>query len=79
MYIITRIPHEIKTRVHAVLTYRNVKCSVSYICRKYHCSKSSLMRWNKKYDGTVESLMSKSHRPLSKLIMSSKNIPISMK
>ena len=66
MYIISRLPHEIKTRVHAVLTYRNEKCSVAFICRKYHCSKSSLMRWNKQYDGTIESLIDKSHRPLSK-------------
>lgn len=66
MNIISRIPHEIKTRVHAVQTYRNTNCSVSFICRKYHCSKSSLMRWNKRYDGTIESLMDKSHRPHTK-------------
>ena len=66
MKIISRIPHEIKTREHAVQTYRNTKCSVSFICRKYHISKASLMRWNKIYDGTTQSLMDKSHRPLSK-------------
>ena len=66
MVIISRIPHEIKTRVHAVQTYRNTNCSVSFICRKYHCSKASLMRWNKRYDGTIESLMDKSHKPLTK-------------
>ncbi len=66
MFIISRIPHEIKTRVHAVQTYRNTKCSVSFICRKYHFSKASLMRWNKSYDGTPQYLMDKSHRPLSK-------------
>lgn len=66
MNIISRIPHEIKTRFHAVLTYRNTKCSVEFIKRKYHCSKASLMRWNKKFDGTIESLFDKSHRPLSK-------------
>lgn len=66
MNIISRIPHEIKTKLHAVQTYRNNKCSVSFICRKYHCSKASLMRWNKKYDGTIQSLFNKSHRPLSK-------------
>ena len=63
MNIISRIPHEIKTRVHAVQTYRNTNCSVSFVCRKYHYSKASLMRWNKRYDGTIESLMDKSHRP----------------
>ena len=66
MVIISRIPHEIKTRVHAVQTYQNTNCSVSFICRKYHCSKASLMRWNKRYDGTIESLMDKSHKPLTK-------------
>lgn len=58
------LPHDIKTRVHAVETYRKGH-SVKYVCRKYHISKSSLMRWNKRYDGTIESLMDKSHRPLS--------------
>lgn len=66
MNIISRFPHEIKTRINAVNTYRNTKCSVAHICRRYHCSKASLMRWNKLYDGTVESLTDKSHRPHSK-------------
>ena len=33
---------------------------------KYHISKSSLSRWNRKFDGTKESLIDKSHRPISK-------------
>ena len=61
-------PHELQTRVHAVKLYRaahqNKKInSVDFVCRKYHCSKASLMRWNKVYDGTTESLADKSHRP----------------
>lgn len=59
------LPHELKTRLHAVITYRNGNKS-TYVCRKYHISKSSLSRWNRKYDGTIESLLDKSHRPLSK-------------
>ena len=59
------IPHEIKTRINAVETYRN-NGDINYTCRKYHISRISLWRWNKKYDGTKESLMDKSHRPLSK-------------
>ena len=59
------LPHEIKTRENAVKTYRN-NGDISYVCRKYHISRISLWRWNKKYDGTKESLMDKSHRPLSK-------------
>ena len=49
MKIITQnsryLPHEIKTRVHSVENYRKGN-SVKYVCRKYHISKSSLMRWN---------------------------------
>ena len=39
---------------------------IGYVCRKYHISRTSLWRWNKKYDGNKESLEDKSHRPLSK-------------
>lgn len=59
-----KYPHLITTREHAVMTYRNDRrYRVEDICRKYHISKASLMRWNKRYDGTKESLMDKSHRP----------------
>lgn len=58
------LPHELSTKFYAVSLYRK-GYSVSYVCRKYHISKSSLMRWNKKFDGTKESLRNKSHRPLS--------------
>lgn len=55
-------PHQISTKIHAVETYRRER-DISYVCRKYHVSKASLMRWNKQYDGTVESLQPKSHKP----------------
>ena len=58
------LPHELKTRENAVKTYRNGN-SISYVCRKYHISRTSLYRWNKQYDGTKESLIDKSHKPLS--------------
>ena len=45
--------------------YRNCN-DIGYVCRKYHISRTSLWRWNKKYDGSRESLEDKSHRPLSK-------------
>ena len=45
------IPHTLETRLATVKTYRN-KNSISFICRRYKVSKASLMRWNKKYDGT---------------------------
>ena len=58
-------PHLLETKWHAVALYRQTK-DISFVCRRYHISKASLMRWNKAYDGTKESLMPKSHRPLSK-------------
>lgn len=58
------IPHELNTKYYSVKLYRN-GYSVSFVCRRYKISKSSLMRWNKKFDGTKESLTDKSHKPLS--------------
>lgn len=58
------LPHELSTKFNAVKLYRYVK-DVSFVCRRYHISKASLMRWNKAFDGTKESLMNKSHRPLT--------------
>ena len=59
------LPHELKTRIHAVETYRNGN-SIDYVCRKYHISRISLWKWDKKYDVTPESLIDKSHRPISR-------------
>lgn len=58
------LPHELSTKVQSVNLYRNTK-DISFVCRRYHISKASLMRWNKQYDGTKESLMPKSHSPKS--------------
>ncbi len=58
------LPHEINTKYYAVKLYRT-GVGVSFVCRRYKVSKSSLLRWNKKFDGTKESLCDKSHRPLS--------------
>ena len=59
------LPHDLNTKFYAVKLYRQTK-SINHVCRRYHISKSSLMRWNKKFDGTKESLIDKSHRPHSK-------------
>lgn len=56
------LPHEITTKVNSVKLYRQTK-DISFVCRRYHISKASLMRWNRQYDGTKESLAAKSHRP----------------
>ena len=58
------LPHEITTKVNSVKLYRQTK-DIGYVCRQYHISKSSLMRWNERYDGTKESLLPKSHKPHS--------------
>ena len=56
------LPHEITTKVYSVRLYRETK-DIGFVCRRYHISKASLMRWNKQYNGTKESLLPKSHRP----------------
>ena len=64
MTSISHYPHSLITKFYAVLLYRNGN-PISFVCRRYKCSKASLMRWNKKFDGTKESLIDKSHRPLT--------------
>ena len=56
------LPHEINTKYHAVKLYRS-GVGISFVTRRYHISKSSLIRWNKKFDGTKKSLLDKSHKP----------------
>ena len=58
------LPHEMTTKVQSVKLYRQTK-DIGFVCRRYHISKASLMRWNKRYDGTKDSLAPKSHRPHS--------------
>ena len=58
------LPHELYTRIHAVKLYRST-CDPGFVLRRYHVSKASLMRWNKRYDGPPDSLADKSHRPLT--------------
>lgn len=66
MDIITKtqryLPHTLETRYYAVKLYRGGH-TVSFVCRRYKISKASLMRWNKRFDGTKESLTDLSHRP----------------
>ena len=56
------LSHEITTKENSVKLYRQTK-DIGFVCRRYHISKASLMRWNKQYDGSRESLAPKSHRP----------------
>lgn len=56
------LPHEVVTKTGAVNLYRTTR-DIDLVCRRYHVSKASLMRWNKRYDGTRESLVPKPHTP----------------
>lgn len=58
------LPHDLNTKFYAVKLYRS-GVGVAFVCRRYKISKSSLLRWNKKFDGTRDSLRDKSHRPLT--------------
>lgn len=58
------LPHEISTRIGAVKLYR-LTHDIDFVLRRYHVSKASLMRWNRRYDGTKKSLADRSHRPHS--------------
>ena len=55
-------PHLISTKIGSVNLYRYTH-DIDFVCRRYYISKASLMRWNKSFDGTRESLLPKSHRP----------------
>ena len=59
------IPHELNTKFHAVTLFK-ASYSFSFVCRRYKISKSSLVCWSKRFDGTKELLMDKSHSSLSK-------------
>lgn len=65
MEIISRLPHDLNTKYYACLTYSKGNMPVNHIIRKYHISKASLMRWMNRFDGSKESLLNHSHRPLS--------------
>lgn len=58
-------PHDLNTKYYSVKLYRS-GYSISFVCRRYKISKRSLLRWNKRFDGTKESLIDKSHMPHSK-------------
>ena len=37
------LPHEVTTKINAVKLYRQTE-DISFVCRRYHISKASLMR-----------------------------------
>lgn len=54
-------PYSAKEKQKALNLWRT--SSTEFVCHRYHCSDRSLRRWKKLYDGTLESLENKSHRP----------------
>ena len=59
------LKNHLYTRFNACRVYSSNNCSIAYITRKYKISKSSLMHWMKRFDGTIDSLRSKSKKPLT--------------
>lgn len=57
-------PHDLNTKYYSVKLYRSGE-PISFVCRRYKISKASLMRWNKLFDGSKDSLINKSHKPLT--------------
>ena len=56
------LPQPLATRFHAVKIYRS-GFSVKFVVCRYKISKASLMRWNRRFDGIIDSLRDRSHRP----------------
>lgn len=59
------IPIDLKTRYQACLRRKESKWKIKKICNFYHVKKPSLFRWLEKFDGTIESLRDKTHKPLT--------------
>ena len=54
-------PYSAKEKERALRLWET--SSTEFVCHRYHCSERSLWRWKHMYDGTLESLENKSHRP----------------
>ncbi|MDY4195870.1 MAG: IS481 family transposase, partial [Peptoniphilaceae bacterium] len=48
------LPHTLETRFHAVKMYR-AGDSLAFVFQRHKISKASLMRWNRRFDGTKNS------------------------
>ena len=57
------MPFSAKEKLKALnlLNYTSMSC----VARRYHCTVQTLCRWKKLFDGTLQSLENKSHKPLS--------------
>lgn len=59
------LPIDVETRIHACLRRTVSKRPIRKILSFYHIKRSTFYRWLKRFDGTKESLLDKSHKPLS--------------
>lgn len=57
------MPFSAKEKFNALNLLKHA--SLSFVARRYHCSIQTLCRWKKIFDGSLDSLQNKSHRPLS--------------
>ena len=55
---------QITRRRQAIIEY-SLKKGVTAAARRYNVSRQFVYRWKKRYDGTLESLKDRSHRPHS--------------
>ena len=60
MNTITQIPR----RRQAIIEY-SLKKETTAAARRYNVSRATIYRWQKRYDGTLDSLKDRSHRPHS--------------
>ena len=61
--VIKRCEHDVNTRYHACRLYASGDFTLREVGRRYKVSVSALKRWKKRFDGTRESLVSRSKRP----------------
>ncbi len=57
-------PYSAQEKMKALKLLEN--STIEFVCHRYHCSDRSLYRWKKLYNGTLESLENKSHKPKTK-------------
>ena len=55
------LSHDLNIKFHVITTFHNDN-DINFVCHKYHRSCSSLWRWNKKFDSSID----KSHKPFPK-------------
>lgn len=59
------IPIGLQTRFHACKRVKESHWKIAKVCSFYHIKRSSLFRWLEKFDGSKESSIDKTHKPLS--------------